>query len=293
MRLHTTGRSIGGVLITYNVAGFERPYNSRHPVSDGDVIELEGVGKIKVIKVYEPERNIIVDNRLLQMISPNHLYDAFSDKIFRDSDRTTPLDHGDLDIAIEVFESRMAGWYVEPLRSLGNGADFVILSALIPYFEFIEMFRSGASTEGQSAKAFVRSVARMYPNLSQPHGEPEVQGADAVEKACYRVYYEVRCKMAHAGFIYSPVLVDFPAVPDGAIYFDEGNHIRISVTSLLNDVEADIAAFVQDVMVDSALQHNFMAMWDECWKMSDYNEYKAEVARTNAHLKKRSLGLIP
>ena len=94
---------------------------------------------------------------------------------------------------VDVFEERMGQWMIEPAEHLaqrGHG-EVPAVALVLPYFEAIEIYRSGQDSSGAS-KAFFRKgfqdVFHIAPALSHLYD----QVVDAL-------YVQVRCGFAHEG----------------------------------------------------------------------------------------------
>ena len=76
---------------------------------------------------------------------------------------------------VDIFEDQTRGWVLDYAKRLAadrsdNHQSIAVLMLATSYFEQIECFRSGESSEGKSPKFFKRTVKRLFSDLS-PDGQ--------------------------------------------------------------------------------------------------------------------------
>ena len=112
-----------------------------------------------------------------------------------------------LEDKIDVFEDWMTGWLLRHAHALCDDgyvfrkdAGFAVLTIATAYFEPIESYHTGKSSEGNSKKFFRRGFLRVFSGLTatlKQHGYPD---ADCVaRKLVDEIYDHMRCGLFHEG----------------------------------------------------------------------------------------------
>jgi len=171
-----------------------------------------------------------------------------------------------LEDKIDVFEDRMNGWLLQHANALldekytrRKDAGFAVLTLVTGYFEPIESYHSGRSSDHQSKAFFRRGFLRVFLNLPATLKSNGFAGADqlAVEIA-EEVYIHLRCGLFHEGGTKHKLVVRQDTAPlgfmldmttgdVGSIVIDPGrflaevqNHLNNYVSQLRNTSETSL-----------------------------------------------------
>lgn len=133
------------------------------------------------------------------------------------------LDNPTVDDLIDVYEDIWAGYVFSPVEVLLNNEYGHVAAAtlLSSYFEAIESYYSGESSERNSRIFFVKGFCRVF-SSNQP----------SIESTANHIYKHVRCGLVHDGMLnfrvsYSPagqkpIYVTYPKNPDGTLDTSQG-----------------------------------------------------------------------
>lgn len=182
-------------------------------------------------------------------------------------DQTSQVTTLDLDLKVDIFESRQVAWFFEPLmdtlqarRRVFSGGpeisvgEYVALNTLLTYFEAMEHYRHPAK-EGNRTR-FERAGARILAGYAPPGLEVEL-------------WKKVRNQMFHQGMTYQPVNLHGNSDETRAAWMIAGR-LHVNVHALLRAVRADFDAYVgllRDT-TQTALRRDFVATWDKNWANS-------------------------
>lgn len=109
---------------------------------------------------------------------------------------------GTFDDWVDVFEDRVAGWWLDHAGRLGlsnKDAAFVITYIAVGLIEPYEVFCTGRDSKGKSESFFCSGFKRIFCNTSPP------QSAETLDRAARRIYRWVRCGLLHSAMPRGPV----------------------------------------------------------------------------------------
>jgi hypothetical protein len=133
------------------------------------------------------------------------------------------LDSGRLEDKIDVFEDQVAGLLLQHAEALCAEryahrayAGAAVLSIVSSYFEAIESYYSGESSDGKSKRFFRSGFLRVFPDLpgtlqAQGHSSP----AQLAEHVADEVYDQLRCGLFHEGLVKHRLILRDDTAPLG------------------------------------------------------------------------------
>jgi hypothetical protein len=133
------------------------------------------------------------------------------------------LDSGKLEDKIDVFEDQITGLLLQHAEALCAAryterayAGYAVLAIVSSYFEAIESYHSGESSEGKSKRFFRRGFLRVFPDLpatlqSQGHSSP----AQLAEDVADEVYDQLRCGLFHEALVKHRLILRDDTAPLG------------------------------------------------------------------------------
>ena len=175
------------------------------------------------------------------------------------------LENPSYDDLVDVFEDLWVGHIVEPARILleNNSCEIAATTLLSSYFESIEMYMSGTSSDGKSKEYFIKGFCRVF-NSNE----------NGVEILARHFYKHVRCSLAHGGLLgfkvcYSlevvrPVIGTYPKDKNGnLITSGEVSSIIINPKLILSAIEAHIGKYIKELRTNTSTQQasNFKTMF--------------------------------
>lgn len=112
-----------------------------------------------------------------------------------------------VDPKIDVFEDWMTGWVLNHAQALcagnyvfGKDAGFAILTLVTVYFEPIESYHTGQSSDRQSKAFFRRGFLRVFPQLGATLQSSGYAEADRLaDEIANEIYDQLRCGLFHEG----------------------------------------------------------------------------------------------
>lgn len=154
-----------------------------------------------------------------------------------------------VDDLIDVFEDLWVGYVFNPIEKLLNDQTGHVAAAtlLFSYFEAIESYHSGESSENKSKRYFVAGFCRVF-NSDKP----------GIEHIAEHIYKHVRCGLAHEGMLrfrvsYSPagqkpIYATYPKNPDGTLNTSCGvESIIINVPLIAKSVRLHFDLYVKSL----------------------------------------------
>jgi len=158
-----------------------------------------------------------------------------------------------LDTKILVFQDRVKGWFLDIARGLcekdGNSG-YIVLQIAASQIEGTQQYFEGTSSEGQSKKAFVRGMKRVF--------GPQAMGHDALLEDFYS---RVRCGLFHDGFTKANVGISWGV---GFPVSFGGGGIMVNPRMFLAAVDASVEEYVKQLQDPSNqdLRKKFETRWD-------------------------------
>ena len=167
---------------------------------------------------------------------------------------------------IEVFEDQMSGWLLRHAHALldekyvfRKDAGFAVLTLVTAYFEPIESYHAGLSSDRQSKVFFRRGFLRVFLNLPTTLKNNGFTDADQLAAdIADEIYIHLRCGLFHEGGAKHKLLVRQDTAPlgfmldmttgnVGSIVIDPGrfvaevqNHLNTYVARLRDPSETDL-----------------------------------------------------
>ncbi len=133
------------------------------------------------------------------------------------------LDAGKLEDKIDVFEDQIHGLLLQHAEALcASGypdrasAGYAVLAIVSSYFEAIESYHSGESSDGKSKRFFRSGFLRVFPDLpaalkAQGHSSP----AQLAEAVADEVYDQLRCGLFHEALVKHRLILREDTAPLG------------------------------------------------------------------------------
>ena len=117
----------------------------------------------------------------------------------------------------------MGGWMLRHAHALLDGkyvyrkdAGFAVLTLVTSYFEPIESYYSGTSSQGHSKAFFKRGFLRVFPNLPQTLKSSGFSDADNLaNEIADEVYDHLRCGLFHEGGTKHKLMIREDTAPIG------------------------------------------------------------------------------
>lgn len=112
------------------------------------------------------------------------------------------LKSGSIDSAIDVYEDRILGWMLAPaehLLTIPNG-EFSALAIALSYFECVNIFIQGESSDHKSRRFFKDAFLRIFPRSETGIGMGgKAITADYQDQVADKLYTMARCGLFHQG----------------------------------------------------------------------------------------------
>ena len=194
-------------------------------------------------------------------ISPTHTHEKLESPSYSD--------------LIDVFESRMRNWLIEPAKQLLKleHGDVPAVSLLLGYFEGIEIYLSGQDSKGASKEFFRRGFKRIY--------RPAPENEHLYDHVIDALYDQARCGVAHDGLFRNRVFFsdgrpealnvtlprkDGEFVPNGNV-----ESIVINATRFVEGVAKHLDQYVAALRSgqDQTLKENFLATVALKWGLDE------------------------
>ncbi|MGA3023205.1 MAG: hypothetical protein ABSF98_00410 [Bryobacteraceae bacterium] len=176
---------------------------------------------------------------------------------------------------IDVFEDWMNGWLLRHAQALcddkyvfRNEAGFAILMLATAYFEPIESYHTGQSSEGRSKAFFRRGFLRVFSGLPATLSEKGYAEPDSVaNKIADEIYDHLRCGLFHEGGTKHKLLIREDTAPLGCMLettTGEVGSIVIDPRRFLAEVQYHLDAYVRQLRDPSqaGLRKSFEGFFD-------------------------------
>jgi hypothetical protein len=180
-----------------------------------------------------------------------------------------------LEDKIDVFEDWMTGWLLRHADALCDDryvfrkdAGFAVLMIATAYFEPIESYHTGRSSEGKSKTFFRRGFLRVFGGLPATLKERGYADADGVAKKLVdEIYDHIRCGLFHEGGPKYKVMIREDTAPVNAMLEatdgDVGS-IVIDPRRFLAEVQHHLGVYIAQLRDASQtnLRQNFELFFD-------------------------------
>ncbi len=132
---------------------------------------------------------------------------------------------GTVEKTVDVFEDRVNGWFLDWAEKINHPtseyehAGFAVLNLVLSYFEYIMIFKRGASSDGKSSKFFADGIKDVFPKFKSWNNADSKDFLDTL-------YKHARCGLYHAGMTREKILlldnnhIIFFNKKDNMIYID-------------------------------------------------------------------------
>lgn len=78
------------------------------------------------------------------------------------------LNPENIDDKIIIYERQVKGWFLQPTLKMvkykPEHKGFLVLMSCISYFEGVEQYKTGITSNGNSKRAFINAIRKLYPN---------------------------------------------------------------------------------------------------------------------------------
>jgi hypothetical protein len=180
-----------------------------------------------------------------------------------------------VDDKIDVFEDWMNGWLLRHAHALSDekyafrkDAGFAVLMLTTAYFEPIESYHTGQSSDHQSKAFFRRGFLRVFSGLSATLGQHGYADADRVaEEIADEIYVHLRCGLFHEGGTKYKLLIREDTAPLGFMLEKTTGHVGsivIDPRKFLAEVQHHLQGYVGQLRDPSQtdLRQKFEAFFD-------------------------------
>lgn len=150
---------------------------------------------------------------------------------------------------ITIYERQVKGWFLNQadklVRYRSQDKGFIVLMICLSYFEGVEEYKTGRSSNGRSRQFFINSVERIYPNQFS-------------ENELSELYREGRCGLFHNGMVRGQIVIrnSFP----NSIEF-ENQRIKVNPSKLLKDIKNDFGDFINLLRQDELARNAFSNLY--------------------------------
>ncbi|MGV8947720.1 MAG: hypothetical protein ACOH1N_14930 [Lutibacter sp.] len=166
-----------------------------------------------------------------------------------DKETNTLLNPENLDDKIKIYERQVKGWFLEPTLKMvkykPQHKGFLILMSCISYFEGVEQYKVGISSNGNSRRTFINSLNKLYPNKFN-------------EAQIIRLYNQARCGLFHDGMVKGQIIIS--NTYEESINISH-NDIFINPKKLLNDIIEDFENYLALLRIDNDARQKFDLMF--------------------------------
>lgn len=183
--------------------------------------------------------------------------------------------HCTVEDKIDVFEDWMNGWLLQHAHALcddrylfRNEAGFAVLMLATAYFEPIESYHAGQSSDGRSRVFFRQGFLRVFSGLPATLREKGYAKADEVaSKVADEIYCHLRCGLFHEGGTRHKLLIRDDTAPLGCMLdttTGEVGSIVIDPRKFLAEVQHHLDAYVRQLRDPSQadLRQSFERFFD-------------------------------
>lgn len=186
---------------------------------------------------------IYIAPNIIGSIQDNGEYLVFDEKEISELDPTNILDK------IKIYERQVKGWFLEPtlrmVKYKPENKGFLVLMSCLSYFEGVEQYRTGISSQGNSQRTFINAMNRLYPGQFS-------------ENQIRRLYNQARCGLFHDGMTKGQIIIN--RTYDNSIEITN-NDIKINPQKLLQDIINDFNDFIELLKIDLEAQQKFNQMF--------------------------------
>lgn len=166
-----------------------------------------------------------------------------------DQKNNTLLNPENVDDKIKIYERQVKGWFLEPtlrmVKYKPRHKGFLVLMSCISYFEGVEQYKTGMSSNGNSKRTFINAVNRLYPNQFN-------------DQKIGRLYSQARCGLFHDGMVNGQIIISNSY--DESISFT-ANDILINPKKLLKDIMNDFEDYILTLKDDVEARQRFNRMF--------------------------------
>lgn len=159
------------------------------------------------------------------------------------------LNPENIDDKIKIYERQVKGWFLDPtfkmVKYKPKHKGFLVLMSCISYFEGVEQFKTGISSNGNSKRTFTNAIKKLYPDKFS-------------ETQIIRLYIQARCGLFHDGMVKGQIIISTTYVESINI---TRNDIFINPKKLLNDIIEDFENYLSLLRNDAEARHNFNLMF--------------------------------
>ncbi len=166
-----------------------------------------------------------------------------------DKQNNVPLNPLNLDDKIKIYERQVKGWFLEPTLKMvkykPQHKGFLVLMSCISYFEGVEQYKTGVSSNGNSRTTFINAINRLYPNrfTNQDIG---------------RLYSQARCGLFHDGMVKGQIIISNSYAETINITH---NDIFINPKKLLKDISDDFENYLETLRNNDEAREKFDNMF--------------------------------
>lgn len=168
--------------------------------------------------------------------------------VAQDEKNNVTLNPNNINDKIKIYERQVKEWFINRAVSLTSEKnDFIILMICMSYFEGVEEYKTGGSSNGRSRQFLINSLHRIYANQFD-------------DESYDRLYSQSRCGLFHNGMTRGDIIIDRSFV--ASLEFTEEN-IKINPKKLLLDIKDDFKKYIQDLQNENntELRDNFNRMY--------------------------------
>jgi len=162
-----------------------------------------------------------------------------------DETNNTKLNPHDAFDKITIYERQVKGWFLKEgdklIRYKNQNKGFIVLMICLSYFEGVEEYKTGQSSQNRSRQFFRNSIERIYPEQFSQNQLDEL-------------YVEGRCGLFHNGMVRGQIVIRNSFTK--SIEFDN-QRIKISPKKLLRDIKNDFENFITFLRQNQNARINF------------------------------------
>ena len=159
------------------------------------------------------------------------------------------LNPENIDDKIIIYERQVKGWFLQPTLKMvkykPEHKGFLVLMSCISYFEGVEQYKTGITSNGNSKRAFINAIRKLYPNKFDYF-------------QITRLYNQARCGLFHDGMVKGQIIISNSY--EDSINITH-NDIFINPKKLLNDIIDDFENYLTNLRNDNEARRKFDLMF--------------------------------
>lgn len=166
-----------------------------------------------------------------------------------DKENNILLNPLNIDDKIKIYERQVKGWFLEPTLKMVNykpeSKGFLVLMSCLSYFEGVQQYRRGSSSNNSSKRTFIDAINSIYPNSFN-------------DEQIGRLYDQARSGLFHDGMVRGQIIIN--SSYQNSIEFTD-HDILINPKKLIKDILEDFNNYLQTLRENGEARDRFNSLF--------------------------------